>query len=80
MQTIDDILQQAAKLSADERRKLIDSLEEGLSDEQQASDREAARLVGLDRWLSRAGTGHSDFTDVARDKYKHLAEAYSDGK
>jgi hypothetical protein len=79
MRTVDEILAQASRLSAEERRKLIDTLEEGLTDEQ-PTDAEAGRLAALDRWLSRAGTGHSDFTDVARDKYKHLAASYSDGK
>jgi hypothetical protein len=79
MRSVDDILKQANGLSPKERRKLIDSLEEGLSDEQ-ATDPEAARLAGLARWLSRAGTGHSDFTDVSSDKYKHLAAVYADEK
>jgi hypothetical protein len=34
----------------------------------------------LERWLARAGTGHSDFTDVSGDKYKHLAAGYADEK
>jgi hypothetical protein len=53
--------------------ELVDSLEEGLAEEQ-ASTSESSRLAALARWVARAGTGHSDFTDVARDKYKHLAE------
>jgi hypothetical protein len=72
MRTVDEILKQASGLSVEERRKLVDTLEEGLADEQ-AGDAEAARLAALDRWIARAGTGHSDFTDVARDKYKYFA-------
>jgi hypothetical protein len=68
MRTVDEILAYASRLSAEERRKLVDTLEEGLVGEQ-AGDAEAA----LDRWIARAGSGHSDFTDVARDKYKHFA-------
>jgi len=30
--------------------------------------------------LARAGTGHSDFTDVSSDKDKHLAAVYADEK
>jgi hypothetical protein len=41
---------------------------------------DAARMAALARWVGRAGTGHSDFTDVADDKYKHLAEVYSSKK
>jgi hypothetical protein len=78
MRTVDDILRQATKLSIEERRKHR-LARGGLADEQ-GSDREAARLAALDRWFSRAGTGHSDFSDVAGDKYKHLAAAYSDRK
>jgi hypothetical protein len=79
MRTVDEILKQASQLSPEERRKLVDTLEEGLTDEQ-ADPAEAARLAGLDRWIARAGTGHSDFTDVARDKYMHLAASYADRK
>jgi hypothetical protein len=79
MRNIEDILAEARELSADQRRKLVDSLDEGLADEQ-ASTSESSRLAALARWVARAGTGHSDLTDVARDKYKHLAEAYSSGK
>jgi hypothetical protein len=39
---------------------------------------EAQRLAALDAWNAKAGTGQSSFTDVARDKYKHLAEVYAD--
>ena len=79
MRKVDDILKQAKTLSPEERRNLIDSLEEGLADEQASSPASAPR-AGLDRWLSRAGTGHSDFTDVSSDKYKHLAAAYAGEK
>jgi hypothetical protein len=79
MRNIDDILADARELSADQRRKLVDSLEEGLAEEQ-ASTPGSSQLAALARWVARAGTGHSDFTDVARDKYKHLAEAYSSRK
>ena len=79
MRSVDEILKQARSLSPDERRKLVDSLEEGLADEQE-TDAEAARLAALDRWIAHAGIGHSDFTDVSSDKYKHLAEVYADEK
>ena len=72
MRNIEDILAEARELSADQRRKIVDTLEEGLAEEQ-ASTSESARLAALARWVARAGTWHSDFTDVARDKYKHLA-------
>jgi len=34
---------------------------------------ETAQAAAFERWVSLAGTGHSDFTDVSGDKYKHLA-------
>jgi len=76
MRTIDKILRQARELSPEERRELVDTLEEGMADEP-ASGSEAARQAALGRWLALAGTGHSDFTDVSSDKYKHLAAVYS---
>ena len=76
--TVEQILEQAKHLSVDERRRLVEALEEALHGED--GGLEAKRLAALDRWIARAGTGHSDFADVARDKYKHLAEAYSDEK
>jgi predicted transcriptional regulator len=78
MQTIDEILKQASALSREERRKLIDLLEEGLADEQGGP--EEARQAALHRWLARAGTGHSDFVDVSSDKYKHLGAVFADEK
>jgi len=79
MRKVDEILKQASVLSPEERRNLIDSLEEELSDEQ-ANKPGGPRQAGLDRWLARAGTGHSDFTDVSSDKYKHLSAVYADEK
>ena len=80
MQTVDEILEHAKRLSADDRRKLVDALQEDVAEEQGGIDDEAKRLAAFDRFLSRAGTGHSEYTDVARDKYKHLDDVYSDKK
>lgn len=74
MRTVDEILEHAKRLSLEDRRKLVENLEEDLIE---ATAEEARRLAALDRWLARAGSGHSAFTDVARDKYKHLAEVYA---
>jgi len=79
MRSVDDILKRASQLPPEERRKLIDWLEEGLADEQ-ASSLGAADESVLERWLACAGTGHSDFTDVSSDKYKHLTAVYADEK
>lgn len=79
MRTVDEILKRARELPPEERRQLLDSLEEGLADEQ-AGGPEATRVIAFECWLSLAGTGHSDFNDVSSDKYKHLAAAYADEK
>ena len=79
MRKVDEILKQASALSPAERRNLIDTLEEGLTDEQ-VSSAVGAHHAGLERWLARAGTGHSDFTDVSSEKYKHIAAVYADEK
>jgi len=68
---VDDILKQAKTLSPEERRNLIDSLEEGLADEQASSPASAPR-AGLDRWLSRAGTGHSGLGSRRRQRRSEL--------
>jgi hypothetical protein len=78
MQTVEEILEQVKHLPLPERRRLADALQEELLTEDASA--EATRLAALDQWIARAGSGHSDFDDVARDKYKHLAEAYSDKK
>ena len=79
MRKVDEILKRARELPPEERRKLVDSLEEGLADEEAGSP-EATRVSAFERWLSLAGTGHSEFNDVSSDKYKHLAAAYADEK
>ncbi len=78
MRTIESILEQARTLSADERRRLVEALEQELRSEEPHA--EAQRLAALDRFIARAGAGHSAYVDVARNKYQHLAEIYSDEK
>jgi hypothetical protein len=77
---LDEILEQARLLSAEERRKLIETLEQTTPVEAEANGADVRRNAALDRWLQRAGTGTSESTDVARDKYKHLADSYASKK
>ena len=77
MHTVNEIVEEAKHLTVSERRRLIEELQGALSSEE-ASGAEAQRLAALDAWIAKAGTGQSSFTDVARDKYKHLAEVYAD--
>jgi len=77
MRNVDNVLKRASRLSPEERRELVDSLEEGLADEQAASP-ETTHRFALERWLSLSGAGQSDFADVSSDKYKHLGAVYAD--
>jgi hypothetical protein len=74
MLTVDEILEQARRLSPDDQRKLVEDLEANLLE---ADVDEARRLAALDRWLARAGSGRSDFTNVARDKDQRVSDAYA---
>lgn len=74
--TLEKILREAKRLRPVDRRKLIRALE-GDPPQPAASGRAAAQSA-LARFVARAGSGHSTFTDVSGDKYKHLGEAYAD--
>lgn len=74
---LDDLLRDAKRLSASERRQLVDALEEELPVED-ASQPDAPRLAAMEEWLALAGTAHSEHTDVSSDKYRHLAAIYPD--
>ncbi len=76
MQIIKEIIQQARRLSLEDRRRVVEELEELLAEE---SETRRSSLEGpYARSLALAGTVHTEFTDVSADKYKHLAEAYTD--
>jgi hypothetical protein len=77
MHTVNEIVEEAKRLTAPEQRRLVAEIQKGLASEE-ANGAEAQRLAALDAWIAKAGTGQSSFTDVARDKYKHLAEVYAD--
>jgi hypothetical protein len=76
MHTVQEIVAEAKRLPAPERRRVIDAIEDSL--EQEEDQQAARRAAALDHWLALAGTMHSDYTDVSSDKYKHLAEIYAD--
>lgn len=75
MQTLDELLEAARRLPEDERKRLIEELEATLRPPRVS---EQQRRAALEQWLARAGTAHADATDVASDKYQHLAEIYAD--
>lgn len=76
MQTVEEIIEQARRLSRQDRQRLIEKLEDLLGEEQGTAP--VLPEGPYARSLALAGTVHTDYTDVSTDKYKHLAEAYAD--
>jgi hypothetical protein len=77
MHTVNEIVEEAKRLTASDRRRLVAEMQRDLVSEK-VNGAQAQRLAALDAWIAKAGTGQSSFTDVARDKYKHLADVYAD--
>jgi hypothetical protein len=67
MHTVDEIVEEAKRLTASDRRRLVAEIQKGLVSEE-VNGAQAQRLAALDAWIAKAGTGQSSFTDVARDK------------
>lgn len=74
MRSIDEILELARQLPPEDRRRLLDKLEDSLVEEEPVPSEMSAEgpYAAL---LEMAGTAHSDFTDVSTDKYKHVGAA-----
>jgi len=76
MRTIEEIVEEVKLFPLQERLRLVEKIkglgpdEEGVADETQ--------LSALDTFLALAGTAETTDRDVSGDKYKHLAEIYSD--
>jgi len=68
--TLKEILDQARRLSEDERRRLVADLQA----DQAAPPSEDRRRAAMQRWLARAGSGHADVADVSSHKSHYLAE------
>ena len=73
MQTLDEILAEARRLPEGERKRLVADLQT----DSPIGASQIRRQVAMKRWLARAGSGHSDFTDVSGSKTTHLAEIYA---
>ncbi len=73
MRTADEILEQAKRLSPEERRRvaeeLLDELDHTRVNDAQPDEGPYAR------WLDAAGSVRSDFSDLSTDKYEHVAAA-----
>jgi hypothetical protein len=80
MRTIDEILEQLKRLSAEEREELLQKLEDAVQDDQLNARGHRATSGPYARTLAAAGTGQTDFPDVSSRKAKHLAEAYAPNK
>lgn len=77
MRTIDEILEQLKRLSAEEREELLEKLENAVQDDQLDARARRATTGPYARTLAAAGTGHTDFPEVSSRKGEHLAEAYA---
>lgn len=74
MQTAEEILEQAKRLSPDERRRVAEELLAEL-DQGEAGKAQIPDEGPYAQWLEAAGSVRSDFSDLSTDKYKHVAVA-----
>ena len=75
LRTVEEIVEEINLLPPQERLRLIEQVtvrgqEEKITEE--------VGLAALDAFLAMAGKAEIDYSDVASDKYKHLADIYSD--
>ncbi len=82
MRKINEILEEAKRLSAKDRQQLIEELED-LEDSSEKWEEPSKAKDSLPegpyaRTLAAAGTVHSNFDDLSTDKYKHVAAAAAD--
>jgi len=71
------IIEQAKRLPARDRRRVVAALEASLLRTDRPSEARPRR-TSYGALLALAGTAHADIHDVSADKYAHLAAAYSD--
>lgn len=75
MRTVEEIVEEINLLPPQERLRLIEKVTVCGQEEKTV---EEARLAAFDVFLALAGKAETDYSDVASDKYKHLADIYSD--
>jgi hypothetical protein len=75
MRTVEEIVEEINLLPLQERLRLIEKVTVCGQEEKTA---EEARLAALDAFLALAERAETDYSDVASDKYKHLADIYRD--
>ena len=75
MRTVEELVEEIKLLPPQERLRLIEKVTVRGQEEKTG---EEARLAALDSFLALAGRAETDYSAVASDKYKHLADIYSD--
>ncbi len=76
MRTVEEIVEEVKLFSPQERLRLMEKIDSLGRNERIVADE--TQLAALDTFLALAGTAETTDTDVSSDKYKHLAEIYSD--
>ena len=78
MHTVEEILAEARRLPADQRRRVAEEL---LDQIDQPPPDESAKSDGgpYARWLQAAGSVRADSTDLSTDKYEHVAASILHG-
>ena len=76
MQPIEEIIQQTHTLSVQDRKRLLEHLQNLIAEETPKPPSSKKRPYAHS--LAQAGTMHTRHADVSADKYHHLAVAYAD--
>ena len=61
MHTVNEIVEEAKRLTASDRRRLVAEMQTGLVSEE-VNGIQAQRLAALDAWIAKAGTGQSSIS------------------
>jgi hypothetical protein len=76
MRTIEEIMEEVKLFPPQERLRLMEKIDR--LDQNEGIVADETQLTALDTFLALAGTAETTDTDVSSNKYKHLAEIYSD--
>jgi hypothetical protein len=76
VQPIEEIIRQTRTLSVQDRKRLLEHLQNLIAEETPKQPSSKKRPYAHS--LTLAGAMHTRHADVSADKYKHLAETYAD--
>ena len=76
MRSVEELIEEVKHLSHQDRSRLVEAI--GTLEHNGDEHGEPSQADALDLFLTLAGTAEAVDTDVASDKYKHLAQIYSD--